>query len=324
MLEKESTFKRSLHDKQNPYVQISRSMLHDRNLSLKSKGLLCYLLSLPDNWKIYHSQLMSALNCGEYSLSSAIDELLEKGYAKRERVRLKNGIYTPYHYEISESKIFLPNVFSQPGFPSPGNPDLINKDILKKEEITIEPAAPVVVLSSKKKKTHSDAVLPENFEKFNALNEEVNEEYQCKQLALNLCDLSPKVYAEFMKLSLQQIESGIKAFEQQNKTKQLSKGALITAIREGWKPNISIKEQEQEQKKKTIDVSVANKNKIIKIIKENEHKFTDEHFISIHDHYIGIKYGKSYTPIAFSSENCVQNTKDFIINFLNERKNLHE
>src|SRR6478736_9249513 len=104
-------------------------MLQDRDLSLKAKGLLSYLLSLPDNWKIYHSQLMHAVNCGETCLRSTMEELIEKGYAKRHRDRNSKGYYTPYRYEISELKIFIPNDVSAPGFSG-----LDNVALHKKEE----------------------------------------------------------------------------------------------------------------------------------------------------------------------------------------------
>lgn len=140
----QSTFTRSKHDKQNPYAMISREMLSDKSISPKAKGVLCYLLSLPNDWKIYHSHLTEALNVGKEYLNSAMDELLKAGYAKRSRVK-KKGIYQPYSYEISEFKIFLPNgktrsgeqiennreempsqdSFNQSGFSAAENPHLL-------------------------------------------------------------------------------------------------------------------------------------------------------------------------------------------------------
>lgn len=124
----ETIFQRSPHDKQNPYVMISRAMLHDPDISPKAKGLLCYLLSLPDNWKIYHSQLQKGLNVGEEYIDSAIKELIAAGYVKRERQKLE-GKFQPYAYEVSESKLFLPNGENRTGFSGPENPPVLKKDL---------------------------------------------------------------------------------------------------------------------------------------------------------------------------------------------------
>lgn len=146
-------FFRSPHDGMNPYAQISRSMLHDRNLSLKAKGLLSYLLSLPGDWKIYHSQLMQALNCGESCLNSGFEELIQQGYARRERSRSSKGTFNPYRYEISEFKKFQPDGIIQPGLSRPENPVLLKKEEQKKYKQTTtttkEEQQVVVVVSSK-------------------------------------------------------------------------------------------------------------------------------------------------------------------------------
>lgn len=135
---------RSPHDRENPYAQISREMLRDRDLSLKAKGLLSYLLSLKDDWKIYHSQLMHALNIGESCLTSTMQELIDKGYAKRERSRNEKGMYTPYRYEISEFKRFLPNGKIQPGSSSPENQDLRkNEEIKIVKDVVVSDSGPV-------------------------------------------------------------------------------------------------------------------------------------------------------------------------------------
>jgi hypothetical protein len=130
----EVCFFRSLHDGLNPYAQISRAMLHDKDLSLKAKGLLSYLLSLPGDWKIYHSQLMHALNCGESCLNSGFEELIEAGYAKRERSRSNKGTFNPYRYEISEFKKFQPDRIIQPGLSSPENPVIQKKEEHKEKQ----------------------------------------------------------------------------------------------------------------------------------------------------------------------------------------------
>ncbi len=39
-----------VNKRSNPYVVIDKTALNDDRLSWKAKGVLCYLLSLPDDW----------------------------------------------------------------------------------------------------------------------------------------------------------------------------------------------------------------------------------------------------------------------------------
>lgn len=63
-----------------PYSQIPNAMLQDCNLSMKAKGLLSFLLSLPPDWVIYKSTLPSYFSDGYSAISSAWDELVDAGY----------------------------------------------------------------------------------------------------------------------------------------------------------------------------------------------------------------------------------------------------
>jgi hypothetical protein len=123
----EATFERCPHDAENPYVMISRALIGDPTISLASRALLAFLLTLPKGWKIYHSHLMKTLNVGEHQLNSCLEELIEAGYVDRTRERI-NGTFQPYKYFIREFKKCLPNRVSQPGFPGPGNQALQKKE----------------------------------------------------------------------------------------------------------------------------------------------------------------------------------------------------
>jgi hypothetical protein len=142
----ESLFERCPHDKQNPYVMISRDMLQDKMISPKAKGVLCYLLSLPSDWKIFHSQLQKGLNVGEDYINSAMDELITQGYAERTRERVK-GIYQAYKYKIREFKKLVPNRENQPGLTGPENPAIQSKHspTETKETTTNQQQQPVAV-----------------------------------------------------------------------------------------------------------------------------------------------------------------------------------
>ena len=123
-------------NKDNPYVMINKTMLDDNRLSWKAKGILSYLLSMPDDWQVYESEIQKHASDGIDSLSSGIKELIDKGYIKRERKRNEQGHLKGYEYVIYEvstesglSKVGLSKVgLSKNGKSKTTNNDLTNND----------------------------------------------------------------------------------------------------------------------------------------------------------------------------------------------------
>lgn len=88
--------------KENPYVMINKSFFNDTSLSLKAKGLLGYILTLPDDWKIYENELVNHHKDGRDSVRSAIKELINAGYIERVQTRNEKGRITGYEYSVYE------------------------------------------------------------------------------------------------------------------------------------------------------------------------------------------------------------------------------
>ena len=61
------------------YTVMSNFHLKDKRLSLKAKGLLSLMLSLPDNWDYTTKGLAHICKDGVDSISSAIKELEKQG-----------------------------------------------------------------------------------------------------------------------------------------------------------------------------------------------------------------------------------------------------
>lgn len=89
-------------DKNNPYLIMNKTCLDDIRLSLKAKGLLCFLLSKPDNWYINTTDIVSCSSNGIDSVWSAIRELVKYGYMYRHRFRTSNGSFHSYNYLVYE------------------------------------------------------------------------------------------------------------------------------------------------------------------------------------------------------------------------------
>lgn len=86
----------------NPYTMINNHLLKDKNLSWKAKGILAYLLSLPDDWEVYESELVNHATDGIDSLRNGVAELIDNNYIHRTRNRNKQGHFKGYKYSIHE------------------------------------------------------------------------------------------------------------------------------------------------------------------------------------------------------------------------------
>lgn len=73
-------FNRDPHNRD--YTCISNEILRNAELSWKAKGLFCYILSLPDNWRLYKSELQNHGKDGRTAIDSGFDELENAGFIK--------------------------------------------------------------------------------------------------------------------------------------------------------------------------------------------------------------------------------------------------
>ena len=84
------------------YTIMSNHHLRNKELSLKAKGLLSQMLSLPDNWD-YTLAGLSCINRENISaIRTAVCELEKAGYIKRQQERDKQGKMTAIEYTIFE------------------------------------------------------------------------------------------------------------------------------------------------------------------------------------------------------------------------------
>jgi hypothetical protein len=74
----------------------------EKGMSLKAKGLLSLMLSLPDDWNYSISGLVRLSKDGKDSVMSALSELEKFGYLMRERTKDENGKFNGIVYHIFE------------------------------------------------------------------------------------------------------------------------------------------------------------------------------------------------------------------------------
>lgn len=90
---------RTHHNKN--YTCMSNVHFQDKNLSLKAKGLLSLMLSLPEEWNYSVKGLASLSSDGETAVRSAVKELEDFGYLERHEIR-NNGRIVDWEYDIYE------------------------------------------------------------------------------------------------------------------------------------------------------------------------------------------------------------------------------
>lgn len=89
-------------EKTRDYTVMSNHHLRNTELSLKAKGLLSLMLSLPENWDYTTKGLARICKDGVDSICAGVRELEEQGYVVRERVRNPNGQLGAIEYTILE------------------------------------------------------------------------------------------------------------------------------------------------------------------------------------------------------------------------------
>lgn len=89
-------------EKTRDYIVMANHHLRNTKLSLKAKGLLSLMLSLPEDWDYTTKGLAKICKDGVDSICSTVNELEEHGYVIRERIRNAKGQLTDIQYTILE------------------------------------------------------------------------------------------------------------------------------------------------------------------------------------------------------------------------------
>ena len=142
-------------NKTRDYTVMSNHHLRNTALSLKAKGLLSLMLSLPDNWDYTTKGLAAICKDGIDSICSTVNELERHGYIIRERTRNEKGQLKEIEYTIlDQPKTVLPEQEKPKrenpvlensilGKPEQGQPILentaqLNTNILNKKELNTD------------------------------------------------------------------------------------------------------------------------------------------------------------------------------------------
>ena len=122
------------------YTVMSNHHLRDKALSLKSKGLLSMMLSLPEDWNYTTRGLAKICKEGVDAIGGALRELESAGYIVRHQMRDRQGRISDTEYVIYEQPQPKAPDTPQPDTASPDteNPYLDGPDTEKPAELNIE------------------------------------------------------------------------------------------------------------------------------------------------------------------------------------------
>ena len=135
-------------EKTKDFTVMSNHHLRNTELSLKAKGLLSLMLSLPEDWDYTTKGLAHICKDGVDSITTALKELERHGYLTRQRLRYENGQLGDIEYTIHEKPVTTENTGLSPkrenprqvnpgqakpeqGEPGQENPAQLNTDPLK-------------------------------------------------------------------------------------------------------------------------------------------------------------------------------------------------
>ena len=133
-------------ERNSNYTVMSNYHLRDKSLSLKAKGLLSQILSLPEDWDYTLAGLAQINAEGKDAIRAAIVELERAGYVYRHQTTDKNGKFSTNEYIIREYPVSAAPSLEEPSSAQPlsenpttvspmtvstatENPTQLNKDI---------------------------------------------------------------------------------------------------------------------------------------------------------------------------------------------------
>ena len=117
------------------YTVMSNHHLRNEKLSLKAKGLLSMMLSLPEDWNYTTRGLAKICKEGVDAIGGALRELETTGYIVRHQLRDRQGRISDTEYVIYEQpQPKKPDTDS----PDTENPDMDNPDTENPAELNIE------------------------------------------------------------------------------------------------------------------------------------------------------------------------------------------
>lgn len=121
--------------KKTDYTVIDNNIFKNKKLSLKGKGMICTMLSLPDNWQFTEEGLAELSNDSRTGIRTTLNELMELGYLTRKQLKDTSGKFANMEYTIYEEPLYQKPTSVKPTSENVHNKVLNNKVLNNKKEI---------------------------------------------------------------------------------------------------------------------------------------------------------------------------------------------
>ena len=120
--------------KKTDYTVIDNSIFKNKQLTLKAKGMICTMLSLPDDWNFSEMGLVELSNDSRTGIRNTLNELMEYGYLTRKQLKNENGSFGNMEYTIYEEPLYQKPTSAEPTSVKIHNKILNNKILNNKNK----------------------------------------------------------------------------------------------------------------------------------------------------------------------------------------------
>lgn len=226
-------------NKTKDYTVMANYHFRDKNLSLKAKGLLSMMLSLPDGWGYSVEGLVKLSTDGRDSINATLQELEKHGYLKRGRVRDANGKLGQAVYDIFERPITGFPMLEKPtqGKPTQENPTLLNTNKLNTK-----------VLNTNNKKVSK--AQSKHVENFDSIIQKSTESTEFREALVEFVKFRKLIKKPMTNKALELIIAKLNKLGQSDRERV---AILNQSIERGWAGVFSLKDEETQGKGYQVD-----------------------------------------------------------------------
>ena len=226
-------------NKTKEYTVMANYHFRDKNLSLKAKGLLSMMLSLPDGWGYSVEGLAKLSTDGRDSINATLQELEKHGYLKRGRVRDANGKLGQAVYDIFERPITGFPTLEKPtqGKPTQENPTLLNTNRLNTK-----------VLNTNNKKVSKAQSKP--VENFDSIIQKSAESTELREALVEFVKFRKLIKKPMTNKALELIIAKLNKLGASDRERV---AILNQSIERGWAGVFSLKDEEPQRKGYQVD-----------------------------------------------------------------------
>lgn len=218
-------------NKTKDYTVMANYHFRDKNLSLKAKGLLSMMLSLPDGWGYSVEGLAKLSSDGRDSVMATLRELERFNYLKRSRVRNESGKLGEAIYDIYERPLTEK--------PKLENPTLVKPTLEKPTLLNTNRLNTKVLNTNNKKVSKEQSSKP--VENFNSIVEEATESEELRSALIEFVKFRKLIKKPMTNKALELIISKLNKLGSSDREKV---EIINQSIERGWSGVFALKSDE--------------------------------------------------------------------------------